>query len=210
MWKKALRGDEELAEFMELCTLINNIRITQVLAAFRYKLNKDGKYTVNSMRKYIDSVSIPNNGALINWSTITPLNVRCFMWRSILRRIPVNANLKSRGITVQSELCRLCEAETETVDHLFTKCKIAEEENVDHAASWGNSPKKKTLINMISYCTFWNIWKGQNNKVFNKINTNPAKIADDIITQSFEWCKYRRPKYCNRWIDWNISPLNLV
>ncbi|KAL4574594.1 hypothetical protein LXL04_021428 [Taraxacum kok-saghyz] len=197
-WKKELRGEAVLAEFLDLCSLLNNVRVTQVPTEFRFNLNKDDKYTVNTMRKCIDSMSNPKHGVLIDWSKIVPLNVRCFIWRTTLRKIPVSANLMSRGIMVQSDLCPLCEAEKETVDHLFTTCKTAEgvkewifkwcgipsketqniEEYLDHAASWGNSPKKKA----------------RNNKVFNKVNTNPVNIADDIITQSFEWCKYRSKK----------------
>ena len=173
-------------------------------------------------------MTAPTHGVMINWSKVVPLNVRCFIWRALLRRVPVNANLRSRGISVQSELCSLCEGEKETVDHLFVKCKVAEEvqdwilqwcgtttrrfqnmeEFLDFGATWGNCPKKKEITNLIFYCTIWHIWKARNNKVFNKVKISSAKIADDIISQSFEWYKYRSSKTCNKWIDWSISPFN--
>ncbi|KAL4583681.1 hypothetical protein LXL04_008264 [Taraxacum kok-saghyz] len=123
----------------------------------------------------------------------------------------------ARGISVQTDLCALCETEKETVDHLFTSCKIAEEvkdwifkwcdipakkcqnieEQFDHAALWGNSPRKKEVINLISYCMLWNIWKARNNKVnhfyglpplnvdlVKEINTDPVTgIINDLIKE---------------------------
>ncbi|KAL4591730.1 hypothetical protein LXL04_004701 [Taraxacum kok-saghyz] len=56
-----------------------------------------------------------------------PLNVKSFIWHALLRRIPVNTNLTSRGINVQTDLCTLCGTEKETVDHLLIKCNVAEE-----------------------------------------------------------------------------------
>ena len=172
-------------------------------------------------------MAAPNQGVRIDWSKLVSLNVRCFIWRALARRIPVSSNLSIRGIAIESDLCTLCEAEIETEDHLLVKCKIAEEvcewildwcgmaarkfqnieEFLDYGASWGNCPKKE-IAGLIFYCTLWHIWKARNNKIFNKVNTSPAKIADDIILQSYEWYKYRSSKTCNRWIDWSISPFH--
>ncbi|KAL4582304.1 hypothetical protein LXL04_006851 [Taraxacum kok-saghyz] len=166
-------------------------------------------------------MAAPSQGVKIDWSKSIPLNVRCFVWRALSRRIPVSSNLAIRGITVETNLCTLCNAEIETEDHLLVKCKIAEEvhewilgwcgsdgkkfqhieEFLDYIASWGNCPMKKEIVSLILYCTLWNIWKARNNKIFMKVDTSPAKIANEIISQSYEWYKYRSSKSCNRWID---------
>ncbi|KAL4581777.1 hypothetical protein LXL04_006305 [Taraxacum kok-saghyz] len=41
-WKAAIRGEEIMAEFINLCTMINNIRMTPVTLGFRFNLNRDG------------------------------------------------------------------------------------------------------------------------------------------------------------------------
>ncbi|KAL4587736.1 hypothetical protein LXL04_000610 [Taraxacum kok-saghyz] len=126
-WKSAMRGEGVLAEFTNLCSLINNVRITSVPLGFRFNLNKDGIYTVNKLRSCIDSMAAPSQGVKIDWSKSVPLNVRCFVWKTLARRILVSSNLSIRGIAVESNLCTLCDAEIETEDHLLVNCKIAEE-----------------------------------------------------------------------------------
>ncbi|XP_042753244.1 uncharacterized protein LOC122195423 [Lactuca sativa] len=43
-WKSLLRGNNVLSEFLELCSILNNIRITPNVMGFRFNLNADGIY----------------------------------------------------------------------------------------------------------------------------------------------------------------------
>ncbi|KAL4583680.1 hypothetical protein LXL04_008263 [Taraxacum kok-saghyz] len=54
----------------------------EVPIGFKFNLSKDGKYTVNTLRRCIDSTAVPNQGVLIDWSKTVPLNVRCFICRT--------------------------------------------------------------------------------------------------------------------------------
>lgn len=103
---------------------------------------------------------------IIDWAKVIPRKVRYFIWLDTLGRLPVSLNLVSRGISVQSNLCPLCESKPESVDHVLIQCKIAMEtrnqilnwcaipikqfsnmkEYIEFAASWGNCKKNEGLL----------------------------------------------------------------
>ncbi|XP_023770251.1 uncharacterized protein LOC111918865 [Lactuca sativa] len=78
-WKSSLRGEAVLSEFVEICSILNNIRLTPVSLGLKFNLNLDGMYTVNMMRRCIDATGIPHNGLIVEWSRIIPLKVKCFV-----------------------------------------------------------------------------------------------------------------------------------
>lgn len=178
------------------------------------------------MRSCIDSTRTPYNGLVIEWSKIILLKVRCIVWRAMQGKIHVAMELTRRGVTVHFDLCVLCGDEKESVYHLHVNCKVVEENRdwifkwcelrkrqfvnmdkfVNFGALWGNIPKKRLTVTVNLYCLLWHVWNGRNNKVFNKVQSTPTKIADDIISQSFLSFKYKSLNLCGRWVDWIISP----
>lgn len=80
---------------------------------------------------------------------------------------------------------------------------------LEYAAKWGNCPRKNQLMSMVLYA-LWNIWLARNDKSFKKIGVSPNKIADCIITQTFDWWKFRG-KWCDSWAERRLfSFSNLV
>ncbi|KAL4572313.1 hypothetical protein LXL04_019085 [Taraxacum kok-saghyz] len=193
---------------------------------FAYIDDKDGRYTVNALRKKIDSKIAPVTGPKTCWSNTIPLKVRCFVWRASMNKIPVISELAKRGIMVQSNKRHLCNVESETVDHLFTSCSFTKEtmawifkwcginimhfDNIsgffDFAASWGNCPRKREILNTIMHCLIWCIWLEQNDKAFNNSKDSTPKVADKIITTSHTWYNYRSRNGGGNWVEWNCSP----
>lgn len=228
-WKKAPNNTNCLQELLQLYRDIAAIPITPPSPfGFRFTPNEDGRFTVNRMRELVDSASIQYIGPRIRWSKLSPLKVRCFIWRASIGRIPVAETLLSRGVNVQSSNCLLCLNEVESVDHVLTKCNFAKEvrfwvfkwcgvadkqfdntnELLDYAACWGNCPRKRKIFNAIVDCLLWNIWLVRNDKVFKNTRTAPAKVADNIVSLSYMWCKHRSSHDCGSWINWSISPLS--
>lgn len=211
---------------MEICSILNNIRLTPVSLGLKFNLNSDGMYTVNMMRRCIDATGIPHNGMITEWSRIIPLKVKCFVWHALQGKIHVVVELMRRGVTIHYDLCVLCGDVQETVDHLLVKGKVVDEtrewifkwcnlplrqflnmdEFINFGVSWGNCPKKRLMVTIIFYCLLWHIWNVRNSKVFNRVISSPMMIADDIISQSFSWFKHRSSKSYGRWVDWSISP----
>nr|KAJ0200533.1 hypothetical protein LSAT_V11C600299780 [Lactuca sativa] len=103
-----------------------------VANGFRFNWNSDGKYTVSTLKKLLESKAPkPHSDVQINWSKVIPLKIRCFIWRVLMNRIPVAANLEVRGIKVETDMCPLCNKEKETCDHLLIRYEVAIE-----ARSW--------------------------------------------------------------------------
>ncbi|XP_023730170.1 uncharacterized protein LOC111877898 [Lactuca sativa] len=226
-WKVQQMEDDVLSDFISLCSLISDTNTLPVVNCFRFKLSIDGKYMVHSLQKYLDAKNaILQSGAQINWSKAVPLKIRCFIWRALLDHILVAANLEIRGIKLQSATCPLCNLEKETGDHLLINCSVAREARgwifnwcgikvtqfnnvidfVNFAANWGSCPTKRERMNAIVYGLLWFVWMARNNKVFKQTRVTPAKIADEVISQTYTWFKYRTQGVKARWIDWSLSP----
>ena len=41
------------------------------------------------------------------------------------------------------------------------------------------------------YGYFWSMWRGRNDRIFNKICVSTSTLADNIITMVFSWVKQR-------------------
>lgn len=195
---------------------------------FYFLPSPNGEYLVSKMRQLIDSKIILYNGPKIVWTNLTPLKVRCFAWRVMLGRIPVQTLLHDRGLSTSSQICVLCHKENESVNHLFLHCSFAREvqswlfnwcgfgahtfdtvlDFIDFARSWGKDKRHESVGITIIYCFLWCIWLTRNDKVFKKIQVVPAKVMDLIMTTSFSWCKNRCLRGCGSWADWSCSPFN--
>lgn len=131
------------------------------------------------------------------------LKIRCFIWRALLNKLLVAANLEARGIQVQIDTCLLCNEEKETCDHILINCIFAIEAQqwilkwceipttkfngvadlLNFVANWGSCPCKKEMINATFYGLLWFIWVARNNKVFKQIGMCPTKVVDEVISQ---------------------------
>ncbi|KAL7614622.1 hypothetical protein Lser_V15G08580 [Lactuca serriola] len=178
MWRFEPSGPIELNELLQLYTDIGNLNVVEKLNfGFSFLLNPNGEFTVNRMRKFLESKLIAYKGKTIGWTKIVPLKVRCFVWRATLNGIPVAENLASRSIPIVNLGCPMCNSESESVDHLLVNCDYAREvqqwifkwcgigdkvftgvgDFIDFAATWGNYPKKKDILISIFYCLIWKI-----------------------------------------------------
>lgn len=183
---------------------------------FQFILSSNGGYEVKRLRKLIDSKLITSTGPVICWNKEIPLKVRCFVWRAMLGRIPVAETLALRGVNSMSQMCPLCNLELETVNHLLVNCEFkhavqywifrwcgiqpgrfsCSKEFIEGTHLWGNCPKKRLIGNTILFCLLWNVWIYRNEKVFKQMNTSATKVVDNIIPQSFAWCKHRSSFGC--------------
>ena len=101
---------DESSDLSNLCFILGsmNTNPTDDSDGLIFTLNPDGKYTVCTFRKLIDSkIASPSDKPRINWSKVVPLKIRYFIWRDIHNKIPVASNLAARGVKLQSTLCPL-------------------------------------------------------------------------------------------------------
>lgn len=100
-----------------------------------WQFNKDGNFSVKSAyyagleEKNIGTVSASSDAFKSVWEKLwkakVPEKVKNFGWKAIHNGLPVRANLKHKGVTVE-EYCPVCGEEEESVLHLLTRCADAE------------------------------------------------------------------------------------
>ncbi|WMV33005.1 hypothetical protein MTR67_026390 [Solanum verrucosum] len=92
-----------------------------------WKLDKDGKFRVKAAYKLLD-ISIETKEWCpwkMIWKGTIPHKVACFTWLVANQAVLTQDNLMKRGRQLCSR-CFFCEAEIETVNHLFLHCKVIE------------------------------------------------------------------------------------
>ncbi|KAL4558101.1 hypothetical protein LXL04_036297 [Taraxacum kok-saghyz] len=192
-----------------------------------WKHNLDGRFSVYSLRKLMVSQDTNGDGNMdFIWNGWTPLKVNCFMWRLMQNIIPLLDNLVDRGVVVDSQECKLCNRETESVDHVFFYCiyadsvwkwlanwssffnKIPEnfKELTDTLHSIGKDKKKKSLMGNLSYTLIWWLWKERNERIYGKRRRNPMMLPDEIQINTFSWVKSRGRVNTLNWAEWSVNP----
>ncbi|XP_071714730.1 uncharacterized protein [Rutidosis leptorrhynchoides] len=93
--------------------------------SWRWSLSSDGMFKVKILASEIDlkilSTNSPHQSTLRN----SPVSkkVELFVWRALLRRLPVRSELDKRGIDLHSLLCPICDDVVESVDHSLIFCR---------------------------------------------------------------------------------------
>jgi hypothetical protein len=79
------------------------------------------------------------------------------------------------------------------------------EEWLDCLLSLRLSRKHKQLFEGICYVLWWHVWSFRNKSIFGRHNSIKADIFDNVVSRSFNWCRYK----CNfffSWIEWLKNP----
>ena len=98
-------------------------------------VDMDGQFSVNAVRKHIDSFVLPDGGFSVRWLKCLPIKVNIFAWRIRWNRLPTRMNLETRGVDVESIMCPCCGESGEEVNHLFVSCVMAKQ-LWDRLARW--------------------------------------------------------------------------
>ncbi|KAL7607598.1 hypothetical protein Lser_V15G19622 [Lactuca serriola] len=80
---------------------VSGIHLRTGLDYWSCRLNADGRYSVCSLKKIVDSMygNVPDTLDMV-WSNVIPIKVSCFIWRAVQDRIPTALALEKRGIMV--------------------------------------------------------------------------------------------------------------
>ncbi|XP_071708644.1 uncharacterized protein [Rutidosis leptorrhynchoides] len=138
---------------------------------------------------------------------LVPKKIEIFVWRTMLKRLPVRVELDKRGIYLHSIRCPLCDDDIESVDHIFLSCKHAVDIWIRVYKWWNlcsftcnnfcnllkdvgavaNSQLGKRIFQATIWVGAYMIWKARNYKVFQGKNWSSPVALNEIQIKSFEW-----------------------
>ncbi|GKC67108.1 RNA-directed DNA polymerase, eukaryota [Tanacetum coccineum] len=139
--------------------------------------------------------------------------------------LPTRFNISRRGIDIESLSCVNCDTGVETLNHLFFSCDMAKRVSqliarwwdvphidIDSYGNWRSwidnikMPKSnKSMLEGVFYVTWWLLWNFRNKKIFEGHNNKKATFFDEVICNSFYWCRYRSKKSFSR-DEWIKNP----
>ncbi|KAJ9561163.1 hypothetical protein OSB04_006323 [Centaurea solstitialis] len=222
-WNRIRGVEKEIAEL--------GINISSLLQwkdderGWSWELEGNKVYSVRSLRKLIDGISLPIVSTETDWIQQLPSKINIFIWRALRNRLATRDNLKKRGIQIASEVCPSCLSADENIDHLLTtcltsklliallvlwvnwwpgnECTVSGVWSIIHSIGGGST--QKVVRSAIGAAFFWCIWEQRNRMVF---NTRPKKEIDlfrDVQFLAFYWVR-SRVKGCKNisWDCWNL------
>nr|GEZ59331.1 RNA-directed DNA polymerase, eukaryota [Tanacetum cinerariifolium] len=145
-------------------------------------LNGDGAYRVKDIRSELDDLFLPSSAMATRWVNLVPIKVNIFTWRVSIDRLPTRGNLISRGVTLDSPLCLICELSHEDSSHLFFFCELGKSvsqricrwwniqwEEVSSFVDWFTwfgsirlPSKLKAVLEGVFYSAWWHVWSFRN------------------------------------------------
>jgi hypothetical protein len=173
---------ENLLSWHALVLRLMDIHLTESPDTFKWSLNHNGQFSVNSIyQAFLGAKVVPNNSHL--WKIKVPLKIKVFLWLLYREVILTKDNLVKRNWH-GNILCCFCN-NVETIHHLFFYCALAKflwrviqlmfglsvPRNVKHVyLDWilnmNNTNKRLLFVGLGAM--FWSIWLSRNDIVFNK------------------------------------------
>ncbi|KAJ9547493.1 hypothetical protein OSB04_020036 [Centaurea solstitialis] len=231
-WRRTPRDGREIQMIKRIEERCERIPIGQGEEKWHWELDKDGVFSVASLRLAMDDMSLPRGGPRISENKSVPIKVKITSWRAARDSLPTKINLIRRGVALGDDLCPLCKYQPESVKHLFVECDrtkaargainnwwrvLATNANELNGILLGdddegsdNNKKLRLAKNAIFHAYIWAIWKGRNEVVFNGTSFNPLLIANLVQSETYFWVKNRCAFGKNlSWLEWRCNPESL-
>ncbi|XP_027071842.1 uncharacterized protein [Coffea arabica] len=166
-----------------------------------WAVSPSGLFTTKSAWDLIRQKRIPSLLDDLLWSNVVPLKMSFLAWKVVRNLIPVETNLKKRGIPMASR-CLCCLSHEETLGHLFVMGPVATEvwgifqrrfgilEPQPFLVSgvfslwFGSSPAimRGHIRTIIPILIFWFIWKSRNRARFDGICLEACGVVSSIAS----------------------------
>ncbi|GJR29224.1 RNA-directed DNA polymerase, eukaryota [Tanacetum coccineum] len=181
-FRRQVRDGVERNQWSELLSLLGTISLSPSSDRYFCDLNGDGVFRVKDIRSALDELFLPSSDVATRWVKFVPIKVNIFAWRASLDRLPTRGNLISRGVTMDSPLCPICELTLEDSSHLFFSCDLGKSisqricrwwniqwEEVSSFVDWYTwfgsirlPSKLKAMLEGVFYTAWWHIWSFRN------------------------------------------------
>lgn len=160
-------------------------------------------------------------GILLRWSQSSHGNrsgkswkiqskIHIFMWKVLNNGLDVYQNLSKFNNHIQNT-CPLCNAEEQTIFHLFFKCQfsltvfqqspiVIDISNRMHPThiiqNWLLHPDQGIIMNFAA-CIMWNIWKTRNDLIFNYIHASTYQCIQKALQDFISFYMHHALNYCS-------------
>ncbi|GJY61395.1 RNA-directed DNA polymerase, eukaryota, reverse transcriptase zinc-binding domain protein [Tanacetum coccineum] len=223
------RSGVEEFQLDNLSRLVSTITLSSAVDRYVWSLENSGEFSVKSIRQVIDANCFPVIHSATRWVKSVPLKVNIMAWKIKMDGLPTRMNISRRGIEIDSIVCPICNSGAESSCHIFFQCnlvrqlarKISSWWNVDYVdvssyeewytwlVSLRLQANLKAVFEGIFYCLWWSVWMFRNKILFEKDTPSQARIFDNIVSNSYYWCKFRC-KASFKWIDWLKNPYLII
>lgn len=186
-----------------------------------------GVYSVKSCYRLLTWEETPEPNCMWNtiWKLSLPPKVKVLAWQVCQNVLPTAVNLQSKRVECPI-LCKLCNQEVETTDHVFIHCGVAkacwrqvdgvEDLTANHVQEWMSTAMEKlSAYNRCLLLTIcWRLWGARNQEVWNNVTVNHATIFREARTYLDAWkeihCKTTATKTALQMEKWKKPPENIL
>nr|GEX88236.1 RNA-directed DNA polymerase, eukaryota [Tanacetum cinerariifolium] len=212
-------GGAEQNQFDILVELVRLVNLVPMSDRWTWKLESTGDFSVASARRQIDELRLPDIGAETRWVKCVPIKINILAWK--IRNYALPTRFNSRGIDIQDMSCPICDNAIESSEHLFFRCSLIrdigkkivrwlnmeyeEMNSYDEWKTWIVSrrmgSKLKNMFEGVWYTLWCYVWNHRNKILFDETTPMKSMLLDNVIFNSFHWCK-SRSKSSFGWNEW--------
>nr|GEU36328.1 RNA-directed DNA polymerase, eukaryota, reverse transcriptase zinc-binding domain protein [Tanacetum cinerariifolium] len=185
-FRRVPRGGIELEQFINLKALVQNVILDPMEDRWKWDLESSGDFSVASIRKRIDGITLLEVNSKSRWIKYVPIKVNVHAWKVKNDALPSRFNILRRGIVINSIMCDICHNWVETVTHLFFSCCLVREVT-RLICRWWDMPfeefvsyedwlewilrlrlpaKNKMMFEGVFYVLWWHVWAFRNKLLF--------------------------------------------
>ncbi|KAI3795587.1 hypothetical protein L1987_38243 [Smallanthus sonchifolius] len=117
----------ELNELHGISHALSSVALSRSADKWRRVIDPSGWFSVSSLKRQINSVSLSSPKYVFYWNNWVPTKVGVVVWRAELDRLPTKGALIRRNIKVQSPWCVLCGEVEETSEHVLISCAFTQD-----------------------------------------------------------------------------------
>lgn len=221
-WYREPDTSSELEELFFLVNVVEHVALSERKDEWKWLGEKSGKFSVRSIRSLFYSGADFSNIYVYKWCKWIPAKCNIFMWQAEMSRIPSADSLIRRKMVGIDGLCSLCGEDQESVDHIFTSCRVAMVV-WNHICNWtrvqrffafsfrdlievhdhvGLKGKAKWVFQGIVIISCWVIWRARNKRRFEGIDVRTVEVISEIKSLGFLWVCSRAKLSRLSWSDW--------
>nr|GEW52433.1 RNA-directed DNA polymerase, eukaryota [Tanacetum cinerariifolium] len=122
--RRYVRDGVERNQWSALLHMLGMITLSSSPDRYFCDLNGDDAYRVKDICFELDNLFLPSSVVATRWVNLVPIKVNIFAWRVSLDHLLTRGNLISRGVTLDSPLCPICELSPKDSSHLVFSCEL--------------------------------------------------------------------------------------